>query len=130
MAWVVMGSFVLQTLKRLCMIFVIFATGTATLPLFKGKFVFAGGTKFMQEKNELQTGSKREREFLDDIWVELTELKDMVAVCKRGLEEEPQNAEAVYNVMHIVERLLEEVLTKVVVQEDWYLEQSMINQSS
>lgn len=84
----------------------------------------------MQEKNELQTGSKREREFLDDIWVELTELKDMVGVCKRGLEEEPQNAEAVYNVMHIVERLLEEVLTKIVVQEDWYLEQSMINQSS
>ena len=84
----------------------------------------------MQEKNELQTRSKRERAFLDDIWVELTELKDMVAVCKRGLEEEPQNAEAVYNVMHIVERLLEEVLTKIVVQEDWYLEQSMINQSS
>ena len=59
--------------------------------------------------------------------MELTELKDMVAVCKRGLEEELQTAEAVYNVMHIVERLLEKVLTKIVVQEDWYLEQSMIN---
>ena len=45
------------------MIFVIFATSTATLPLFKGELVFAGGTKFMQEKNELQTGSKEKESF-------------------------------------------------------------------
>ena len=53
-----------------------------------------------------------EREFIEHIWMEITEVRDMLVMSRKGMEDE-KDIEAVQSVLHIAEKLLEDIIEKM-----------------
>ena len=64
----------------------------------------------VERKNE--GGTSAEREFIEHIWMEVTEVRDMLAMSRKGLEDE-KDVEAVQSVLHIAEKLLGNIIEKM-----------------
>ena len=66
----------------------------------------------MEEKRKNEGGKPAETELIEHIWMNLTEVRDMLAMSRRGIEDE-KDVEAVRSVLHIAEQLLENIMEKM-----------------
>ena len=57
-------------------------------------------------------GEMAERDFIEHIWMEVTEVRDMLVMSRKGMEDE-KDIEAVQSVLHIAEKLLEDIIEKM-----------------
>lgn len=55
-----------------------------------------------------------ENEMLEQVWIRLVEIKNMVGLCRKGTElEQTKENEQMGSVLHIVEVLLEELIREM-----------------
>ena len=55
-----------------------------------------------------------ENEMLEQVWIRLVEIKNMVGLCRKGTElEQTRENEQMGSVLHIVEVLLEELIREM-----------------
>ena len=66
----------------------------------------------MEEEKKNEGGNTAEREFIEHIWMEVTEVRDMLVMSRKGLQDE-KDVEAVQSVLHIAEKLLEDIIEKM-----------------
>lgn len=66
----------------------------------------------VEEKRKNEGGKPAETELIEHIWMNLTEVRDMLAMSRRGIEDE-KDVEAVRSVLHIAEQLLENIMEKM-----------------
>ena len=57
-------------------------------------------------------GKMAERDFIEYIWMEVTEVRDMLAMSRKGMEDE-KDIETVQSVMHIAEKLLGDIIERM-----------------
>lgn len=57
-------------------------------------------------------GEMAERDFIEHIWMEVTEVRDMLAMSRKGMEDE-KDVETVQSVMHIAEKLLGDIIERM-----------------
>ena len=66
----------------------------------------------MEEQRKNEGGNPAERALIEQIWMEVTEVRDMLVMSRRGVEDE-KDVETVRSVLHIAEKLLEDIMEKV-----------------
>ena len=66
----------------------------------------------MEEERMNEGVNLPEREFIEHIWMEVTEVRDMLVMSRKGMEDE-KDIEAVQSVLHIAEKLLEDIIEKM-----------------
>lgn len=66
----------------------------------------------MNEEKKNERENPAERELIEHIWMDLTEVRDMLVMSRKGIEDE-KDMEAVRSVLHIAEQLLENIIEKM-----------------
>lgn len=70
------------------------------------------GLDVKEERINEAEGNPAEKEFIEHIWMEVTEVRDMLVISRKGMEDE-KDLEAVRSVLHIAEKLLENIMEKI-----------------